>query len=92
VLPDSSELNVKVASGLAESDAGPDVMVVSGGSVSASLFTAVQSNWTVTAEPWKAFSAPAPASGNETRNSYTREAPAASVPSVTGVRASILPL
>src|SRR5215211_546563 len=92
VLPDSSEVNAKLASRLAEREAGPDVMIVSGGSVSASLFTAVQSNWTLTAEPWKAFSAPAPVSGNETRNSYTREAPAASVPSVTVVKASILPL
>src|SRR6266540_4668007 len=92
VLPDSSEVNAKVASGLAEREAGPAVIVVSGGSVSASLFTAVQSNWMLTAEPWKAFSAPAPASGNETRNSYTREAPAARVPSPNGVKAPILPL
>jgi hypothetical protein len=64
-------VNVNVASGLADRAAGPDVMVVSGGSVStgSSGLKAVQSNCRLIEEPWYAFSAPGPASGKKTRNS-----------------------
>jgi hypothetical protein len=44
-------LNANVASGLAERAPGPEVMVVSGGSTSTELLTAVQSNWTLIEEP-----------------------------------------